>query len=203
MIKRSAVIYFVIFVIVAAAAIYLQKKGGDSGAPGISDISSITVNTPVPVATAGSVFSAQDGSVTSIFIQTKDGKSVSMERVNGVWQVTQPQPGEALQSSVEEAASQITSLQVLDSLDISSADAGLDAPSYTLTIGFSKGNFVIAMVGDQTPSGNGYYLRKESGPVLVVGKYGLLALINMVDFPPYVPSPTPAASETPTATNTP
>jgi hypothetical protein len=203
MIKRSAIVYFVLFVIVMVAAFYLQRNEDKATPPSDGGFEPVVLDTPDAVATPGYLFSARDGNVTSIFIESKDGKSVGLERLDGVWRVTKPEPGEAIQSSVEEAASQILALQYLDSLDLPNADVGLDAPSYTITVGFSSGNFVIALVGDETPTGNGYYVRKETGPALVVGKYGLLALINMLDFPPYVASPTPAASETPAETATP
>jgi hypothetical protein len=195
MIKRSALVYFIIFVVVAAVAIFLKYR--EKAAPAED------IETPTPVPTVAFLFSSQEGVVTSILVESREGKSLGLERRNGVWAATRPFPAETIQSSVEEAASQILALQVLDSLDLPNADVGLVAPSYTLTIGFSSGNFIIAQVGDETPTGNGYYVRKEGGPVLVVSKYGLLALLNLLESPPYVATPTPTITPTPTETLTP
>ncbi|MEW5939642.1 MAG: DUF4340 domain-containing protein, partial [Chloroflexota bacterium] len=179
MIKRSAVIYFVIFLVVVAAAIYLKRTAGEPAVPSQSGFEPVAFDTPVSVSTAAFLFSAENGSITSILLESREGKSLGLERLNGVWVATKPSSAEVIQSSVEEAASQIHALQVVDSLDLPNSDVGLNAPSYTLTIGFSSGSFFIVQVGDETPTGNGYYVRKETGPVLVVGKYGLLALLNL------------------------
>jgi hypothetical protein len=69
-------------------------------------------------------------------------------------------------------------------------------------------------VGDATPTDSGYYVRKDDGSILVIDKYGMDALLNLVFYPPYedlpMPSPEPAtetpipaASSTPTVTKTP
>jgi hypothetical protein len=113
---------------------------------------------------------------------------------------------------VEEAASQVIALTILNRLDLDPAVVGLKSPAYTITVGFSSGTVVIAEVGDVTPTESGYYVRKDDGSILVIDKYGMDALINLVLYPPYeeppTPSPetetpTPAASSTPTVTKTP
>lgn len=195
MLKRSTWVFFLLFVALAGLAIYLQKR---EAAPAPIDTESLPT---IPVTEF--LFPAEEGVVTSIFIESRDGKSLGLERENNAWVATRPFRAEAIQSSVEEAASQVTALTVLDHLELSNSDVGLDAPAYTITIGFSSGTFEIAMIGDETPIGNGYYARKEGGPVLVVSKYGLLALISMLDAPPYVSSPTPTIIPTPTETPTP
>lgn len=206
MIKRSTWIVLTVCLVLVGVLIYLKISANTFPAP--SPI------TPVVTlrATMDYLFPAQEGVVTSILIETREGKSLRLERVGGEWKITQPFEAAAIQSSVEAAASQITALPVLDTLDLKDADVGLTAPAYTITISLSSGKTVVAKIGDETPTGSGYYVRKEGGPVLVVGKYGILALTSMLDAPPYVetptpsltPSPTPAPpTETPTATEIP
>lgn len=211
MIKRSTWIVLAICLGLVGVFIYLQKSANTFPAP--SPI------TPMPIPTMEYLFPAQEGVVTSILIENREGKSLGLERVNGAWAITKPFKAAAIQSSVEEAASQITALPVLDHLDLKDADVGLTAPAYTITIRLSSGKTIAAQIGDETPTGSGYYVRKEGGPVLVVGKYGILALTGMLDAPPYVETPTPSptpvpltetpartatpVSETPTATKSP
>ena len=196
MIKRSTLILIIIFVILAIAAIYLQKTGNSPAAGG--------TGTPAAIPTTDYVFSAQEGVVTSILIVSQDGKTLGLDRVNGVWKITKPFEADAVASSAEEAATQITALPILDTLQLDNSAVGLDKPAYTITVKFSDGVTSTVQVGDQTPTGNGYYVRKEGGPVLVVSTSGISALTGILDAPPYVqtPTPSPTATETPTATAT-
>ena len=205
MIKRSTWVYFLIFLALAVTAIVLQrtsKKDTDDGLlEPVESESGETTATPTPPLEF--LFPSDAGTVTSIFIESRAGNTLGIERQNDVWVATKPFQAEVVQSSVDEAAGQLLYMQALDVLDLPNSDVGLDAPGYTLTIGFSDGTFIIAQVGDETPSGNGYYVRKEGGPVLVIGKYSLQSLINLLELPPYVASPTPTITSTPAETSTP
>ena len=87
-----------------------------------------------------------------------------------------PLPREAASASVVRAR-----------LDLRPADAGLASPANVITVGFSDGAYVKVQIGDETPTGTGYYARKENGNILVVDKYGIDALL-----PPLPSSPSPA-----------
>ena len=47
-------------------------------------------------------------------------------------------------------------------------------------------------VGDITPTNSGYYVRKEDGSILVISKYGMESLLNLILYPPYEETPTPS-----------
>ena len=190
----------------AGFAIFL-KYNSRSAAPDPDATPSATV-APVEF-----LFPAEEGVVTSLLIESREGQIVGLKRGDAGWALTRPFAAEATQASVEEAASQVTALTILNRIELDLAAAGLKSPAYTVTVGFSSGKSFSAQIGDVTPTDSGYYVRKD-GAVLVVSKYGVEALLNLLLFPPYVetptPSPTPvtetptpAISETPTVTKSP
>jgi hypothetical protein len=194
MVKKQTWILLALFAVLAGFALFL-KYNPKSGTTETDATPSTTV-APVEF-----LFPAEDGVVTSMRIEGRDGQVIGLERGDEAWVVTQPIEAEATQASVEEAASQVTALTVLNRLDLDLAAAGLKSPAYTITVGFTSGKFHIAQVGDVTPTDSGYYVRKEDGSVLVIDKYGMDALLNLLLYPPYEETPTPSpvpATETPT-----
>ena len=208
MVKRQTWILLALFLALAGFAIYL-KYNPKSDAPD-ADATQFATEAPVEF-----LFPADEGTVTSLLIESREGKIVGVERGKNAWVLTQPFETEADPTSVEEAASQVAALTVLSRLELDLAAAGLKSPAYTVTVGFSSGNFFIAQVGDETPTGTGYYVRKEDGSVLVIDKYGMDALLNLLEYPATLetstPSPAPptgtpipeAVTGTPTVTKAP
>ena len=200
MIKRSTWVWMTIFVALASLAIYLQRT--EDKVPSTS----LVEGTSSPVPTVAYLFPAEEGVVTSLLIESSDGKIIGFERQGEVWAATTPDYAETIPGSVEAAASQVTALPIEKSLDLDPSVVGLDSPAYTITVGFSSGKFIIVQIGDETPTGAGYYVRKDTGPILVVSTYNLSSLLDMLTTPPLVetPTPTPAPpTETPTITPTP
>jgi hypothetical protein len=207
MIKKQTWILLALFAALAGFALFLKYKPASEGAA--ADATPSATTEPVEF-----LFPAEEGVVTSILIQSREGGVIEVKRSEDAWVVTQPVETKADQASVEEAASQATALTILHRLDLEPAVVGLKSPAYTITVGFSSGTFVVAQVGDVTPTESGYYVRKDDGSILVIDKYGMDALINLVLYPPYEETPTPSpapetepptpeASATPTVTKTP
>lgn len=204
MVKKQTWILLALFAALAGFALFLKYSPSSK-----TDAEATLPPTTEPVEF---LFPAEEGVVTSILIQSREGEVFGVERSEDAWVVTQPVETEAIQASVEEAASQVLALTVLNRLDLDPAVVGLKSPAYTITVGFSSGTFATAEVGDVTPTKSGYYVRKEDGSILVIDKYGMDALINLALYPPYEELPTPppatetpipAASSTPTVTKTP
>ena len=208
MVKRQTWILLALFLALAGFAIY-QKYTPKSETPD-SDVTPSATVAPVEY-----LFPAGEGTVTSLLIKDREGQIIGVERKDKAWVITQPFEAEASQATAEEAASQATALTILNRLKLDLADVGLINPAYTITVGFSSGKSFVAQVGDLTPTDSGYYVRKEDGSILVISKYGMEALLNLLLYPPYEQTPTPsplpptetptpeAATETPTATKTP
>lgn len=199
MIKKQTWILLALFAVLAGFALFLKYKPA-TDTPAESETPSATV-APVEF-----LFPAEEGVVTSILIESREGDVIGLERGEGVWAITRPFKADATQASVEEAASQVTALAILNRLDIDPSVVGLESPAYTITVGFSSGNFLVAQLGDVTPTDSGYYVRKEDGSILVVTKYGLESLLNLFLYPPYVETPTPSPippTQTPIPSSTP
>lgn len=200
MIKRSTWVLIVIFVALAATAIYLQRT--EDTVPSTSEVE----GTSSPVPTMAYLFPAEEGVVTSLLVESREGKIIGFERQGDVWVATTPFYAETVPGSVEAAASQVTALPIEKSLNLEPSAVGLNSPSYTITVGYTSGRFIIVQVGDETPTGAGYYVRKDGGPVLVVSTYNLGSLLDMLNLPPLVETQTATPvppTETPTITPTP
>ena len=195
MIKRQTWILLALFVALAGFAIFLNYNPKSE--------------TPDPNATPFAtepplefLFPAQEGTVTSMLIESREGETIGVARKNNAWVLSQPFEAEADQMLVEDAASQVTALTVFNHLALDPAAAGLKSPAYIVTVGFSSGKIFIVQVGDVTPTGSSYYARKEDGDILVIDMYGMDALLNLLLYPPYVETPTPSPVP-PTRTPTP
>ncbi len=142
-------------------------------------------------ATSEPLFSASEGQPTDVKVQDSTGKSVEVQRnLSGQWVLQAPIAGAADQAGAEAAATQVTSLQVLSSVQLGLDVVGLDKPTHTMTFKFSGGKTHTLTVGAETPIQDGYYSSLDNGPVKVVDKAGIDALVQMLDKPPYAATPT-------------
>lgn len=189
MVKKQTWILLALFLALAGFAIY-QKYKPKPETPDPDVTPSATM------APAEYLFPAEEEVVTSLSIKDSKGQIIGVERTDDGWVIIQPFDAEASQATVEEAASQVTALTILNRLELDLAEVGLEDPAYTISVRFDSGRSITAQVGDPTPTNSGYYVRKEDGSVLVISKYGMDALLNLLLYPPYeqtpTPSPTPA-----------
>lgn len=200
MVKRSTWILMTLFVALAAVAIIMQRN--EDTVPSTLPVE----GTSSPVPTRAYLFPAEEGVVTSLLIESRDGKIIGFERQGEGWAATTPYYAETVPGAVEAAASQVTALPIEKSLDLDASAVGLNSPAFTITVGFTSGKFIIVQVGDETPTGTSYYARKGDGPVLVVSTYDLATILDMLSTPPLLDTPTPTLvppTETPASTFTP
>ncbi len=197
MVKRQTWMLLAFFLALAGFALY-QKYNPSAPRPRTNENATPSATiTPVEF-----LFAAGQGTVTSLSIESREGESVRVERAaEGAWSLTKPFEAAADPSSAEAAASQVSALRILTRLELDPADAGLKSPAYTLTVEFSDGKSFVLEIGDATPTGTGYYARKDGESPLVIDKDGLDALLNLLSTPPFLETPTP--SPTPTETPTP
>ena len=191
--RRSTVIYLLLFVAMAGSYYYLNHRQKPA-----ADI----LVTPGPQVSY--LFDANEGEPVSIHIKSKAGEIVEVARgADNAWALKLPIEAKADQGASEAAASQVTAMRILDTIpDIDLETIGLKAPEYILTIKFTSGVERKAEIGVITPTESGYYVRNADGKILIVTKSSLDALLSMLTTPPYLetltPSPIPA-----TATQTP
>lgn len=181
--RRSAGIYILLLAILVGAYYYLNNRP-----PKIDEDESLP--TPVPVEY---LFNPTDGLPIRIRIESKADEVVELARdEENAWVLILPFETTADQVTVEAAASQITTIRILDHIpDLAKDAVGLDDPEYTFTIQFTAGVERIINIGVLTPTGSGYYTSRGDGEIVIVSNTGLDALIGFLTYPPYLATETP------------
>jgi hypothetical protein len=200
MIRRSTVVYIVILVALVGAYFYLKNRNQAEEADVLATVE--------PSEEVSYLFTEDNGIPTRIRIEAKTGEIVEVARdAENAWMLTLPLEAKAEQGSSEAAASQVTTMRVLDTIpEIDLEVVGLKDPVYTITIEFTGGKERTINIGVITPSENGYYVQDVSNKeVVIVSKSAVDALLGLLTSPPYLETPTPSplpATETPVPTPT-
>jgi hypothetical protein len=134
---------------------------------------------------------------------TLSGQTVEVARdAQNAWALTQPVKAPAEQGAAEAAASQVTTMRILDTIpEVDPKVVGLEVPEYVLTIKFTGGGERTVDLGVITPTESGYYVRNAAGQVVIVSRDAIDPLLGLLDNPPYAQTPTPGvipATETAT-----
>ncbi len=189
MIRRNTWILLVILLALVGFSFYLKDYKAKQAAA-VTPTTAAAVSSPL--------FAADLGQPTDVSVKDSTGKMVEVSRnADGKWVLKAPTNAEANQAAAEAAATQVTSLQVLSSVPLGFDVVGLDKPSYTMSFVFSGGRSHTLAVGAETPIQDGYYASLDKGPVRIVDKQGIDALIQLLSQPPYAASPTPPITLTP------
>jgi hypothetical protein len=193
--RRSTVVYLVLLLVLAGVYYYLNNR---------EQPADITV-TLEPESQVSYLFTAEDGLPTSIRIEAKNGETVEVARdADGAWALILPIEATADQAAAEAAASQVTTLRILDRVpDVDPEIVGLSEPEYTLIIRFTSGVERKAEIGVITPTESGYYVRNADGEIVIVSKSSLDSLLGLLTNPPYLETPLPSTPETGGETVTP
>lgn len=186
MIRRSTVVYIVLLLALAGTYYYLNHRAKPA------DIA-ITAE-PSAEVTQADLFSAADGTPSSIRIESKAGQTFEIARdANSAWTVTQPREAKAEPGAAEAAASQITTMSILDTVpEIDPKIVGLETPEYVLTVKFTNGVERTVDIGVITPTESGYYVRDAAGKVTIVSRSAIDSLLGLLDNPPYLETLTPS-----------
>ncbi len=172
-----------IFIGLVGAAVYLNRQK-ETVAAEATPASEISYLFPANV----------DGSPTSIEIIPAAGDRVKVARdEKNVWALELPIKAEAIQSSAEAAAAQVSALEIISDVDADPAIFGLDHPAFEIIFEFENGNKHTLEVGDSTPTNSGYYVRVDKDKMKVVDLSGIDALLQLAASPPYLTTPTPSA----------
>ena len=192
MIRRSTVVYIVILLIVAGAYFYLKFRKEPAADASV---------TPQATEQVSYLFTAKEGIPTSIRLQSKTGQSVEVARdAQSVWALSQPIEAKAEQSAAEAAATQVSTMRILDKVNnVDPKIVGLQNPEYVLTVKFNSKVERTVNIGVVTPSESGYYVQDASGgDIVVVSKSAIDALLLLLTNPPYLETltPSPAVMDT-------
>ncbi len=183
-IKSQTWVLLLVFALLVGTVFYVNNKKKTEAAEATPVASEITF-----------VFTEADGIVNDIEINAATGESVKVARdASNTWVLELPMKAEAAQGSAEAAASQLSSLTVLNPIPADSDPSifGLDAPAFTIKIVFADGKKHKLEVGDMTPTNSGYYVRLDQTKMMIVDAYGIESLLQLVSMPPYLNTPTPS-----------
>jgi len=141
-------------------------------------------------------FSTED--VVGLEIQSS--QKVALEKQGDQWVVITPPPqGNEMpdQGKINTVLYDLSTLRAVNTVPAGTnlKDLGLDTPVYTITVHLKNGKTWQIAVGNLTPIGSGYYIRK-GGKILVVDKYAVDALIALLATPPLI-TPMPTGTPTP------
>lgn len=188
--RRSTLVFLLLLLVMAGAYYYLNNR---------QQPADITV-TPQPEFPTSFLFTAEDGLPTSIRIEAKTGEKVEVARdAEEAWTLILPVQAKAYQAAAEAAASQITTMRILDTVpDVDPEIVGLTDPDYVLTIRFTSDVERKAEIGVITPTESGYYVRNHEGEIVIVSKSSVDSLLGLLTNPPYLETPTPSADTTET-----
>ena len=194
MIKRSTWILLAVLALFIGAYFYLKAHPLQ-----------LSTTTPTPTAKESSFLITKDNdTLTKVVVTDVQGNTFQMVRdAAGNWAITKPDSAVADQSKAEAAETQLFALSVLTTLETSpSPDViGLNPPAYTISLEFSGNRQQVLEVGGLTPTSSGYYIQLE-GKVYVVSQYSIDAVVELLQNPPYLVTPTPVPVMVATATIT-
>ena len=185
MIRRATVVYIILLLVLAGAYYYLNNREQPAEIE-------LTVE-PSSAVAQEYLFTAEEGTPTSIRIESKSGEIVEVARgEDNAWALTQPVEAKADQGAAEAAASQVTAMRILDTVpDLDPGIIGLESPEYVLTLKFTSGGERTVDIGVITPTESGYYVR-DADKIVIVGRSAIDALLELLANPPYLETPTSA-----------
>jgi len=159
--------------------------------------SASTTPTPAPV------WSYAAEQVVGITIQG-GGKQVRLTRpANGAWQLETPQAGPADQDRVTAVLDSLAPLQASRTLTDTTgslADYGLAQPALSVTLRLTDGSDHALEIGDMTPPQTDYYVQVQGqAPIQLVSASTVQSVQDLLNQPPFPPTPTPTESATPAA----
>jgi hypothetical protein len=189
MIRPSTVVYIVLLLVLLGVYYYLNNREQPAEIE-------LTLE-PGAEVSEEYLFTAEEGTPTSIRIESKSGETVEVARgEDNAWALTQPVEAKADQGAAEAASSQVTTMRIIDTVpDVDPGIIGLEDPEYLLTIKFTSGGERTVDVGVITPTESGYYVR-DADKIVIVSRSAIDSLLGLLTNPPYLETLTPASSET-------
>jgi len=118
---------------------------------------------------APKVADISDAAVSQIELKKKDGSAVVLDRKNGKWAITAPEPLRADQDSVSTIVSSlnpVTADSIVEDKPSDLSKYGLANPSLTVTVKEKNGKTDQIVFGDDVPAGSLVYARSNSRPAV-------------------------------------
>jgi hypothetical protein len=191
MLRRSTWILLVIFAFLVGFTWYFQRYQANKTA---------NSSTPTTTTPAVDLYDLANTQVNDIKISGNSGDLIDLYRDAGSsnWAIADVPVAKADSFKIESISAQLFLLQVKVALTQTPTldSVGLATPSYTITMTTADGKQLITYVGSQNAIGDGYYVRVDSGPVVIVDKVVLDGILNLLKNPPLLPTATPEVTPT-------
>jgi hypothetical protein len=187
-IRKPAWIAILIFVVLAALTLFLEKRG---------DNLPLTQKTATP--TVYKVVLHSENEITRVTLKTKDHEVVVTNDPTVGWQVISPSGNAESAGIFQEKLSEVLSLKVYRLLSNNSSDELLGLikqPTLSIILEYSGGQNETIIIGDQTPIESGYYARLQNGDAVILNKVSVENILDI--FNQFFATPTPFVSETAT-----
>jgi len=195
MVRRSTWIVLGLFVVVIGFALIFERFQANK--------TELTA-TATPAAAAVKLYDVTNSQVNEIIIAAGGGDKIDLYRVpeTSNWAITDVPVDQADAAQIDSISQQLLSLQIQETFTqtLALASIGLVTPTYTITMTTTDGNQIITEIGSPNAIGDGYYVRVDSGPVVLVDKLVMDDVISLLTEPPMLPTPTPEVTSTITAT---
>ena len=122
------------------------------------------------------IFSFDSGDIRKVEIKRKDGELVALEKnKDGQWAIVAPKPYRADQDAISSLVSTLATLnadKIVEEKPVNLADFGLADPALQVTLTLKDGKTAKLLVGDETPTGSGSFVRAEGDPkVYTIAQY--------------------------------
>ena len=194
MVRRTTWILLIVFGALVLFALLFQRYQTQKN---------VNAATATPIATAENLFNLTNSQVVEISISNSAGESIDFIRdpASTDWVIQDYPAAQADTSKIKSIISQLLSMQVMESLAQSPPldSIGLANPAYTITLKTADGNQLIANVGSLSAIGTGYYLRVDSGPIVIVDNVSMDDVLKLLKEPPVLVTATPEGTGTPIA----
>jgi hypothetical protein len=170
MIKRPTIVLLIIFALVLGLAFLIPVLQGDED-------KSDQLATPRPKFlptgdTYVKILLLENGSEVATLHQQKDGN----------WVVDYPSGASVSTGEVEQIFSELAAIEIVSSLPTppAASSVSLDAPKWILQLTDSKEEVIMVKVGDAAPTGSAYYVILDNKSPVVINRYGLDRVIEIL-----------------------
>jgi hypothetical protein len=185
--QRSTWILLIVFgILIVFSWLFTRYKA--------NNITETATSTPLP--TSESVYNLTSSQIDELIILDNSGKNIDFYREtsnSNNWAIRDIPADKADNVAIDTAISGLLTIQVIDKLNES---IGMASPAYTMTMETVDGNKIITYVGAKNAIGTGYYVQVDSGPIIIVSNLTMDSILNFIQEPPLLATPTPLVSPT-------
>ena len=176
MIQKRSWILLVIFIILLVLVLFFEKT------PSLKN----NFVTPSPTGFLKLIPGWAESDLVSFeFFGENEEIIIGLKRMGDTsWQFSSIKGIEPDQGKIQELLSSVFGLEVWNKLDpISSPEQyGLQPSVYTISLKNILGEYKLIFIGKETTTGSGYYIRVDDADPVVVNKYGIEGILQLMSF---------------------